>query len=205
MSRAIAGVFIFSLAFPVLAMIALAANGAFSPDFLSTFLVGGVVTTFVVLALFEIRRLVEQDSLHANHAHEVAAAAPEAEFHGAGQVRRPGISAAVQGTEAIRVPEAPPTAGGVAEETSAEPIVVEPDPTAEVPVTAVAEPETASGSAADAVLAVDDTGPVALRRGENGGSLAGDMAASRPSVPRAVAPVVATGKQKGGRTKRPAK
>jgi hypothetical protein len=205
MSRAIAGVFIFSLAFPVLAMIALAASGAFNPDFLSTFLVGGIVTTFVVLALFEIRRLVEQDSQHANQSHAIIAAAPpQSEFRDAVQARDPVISEAIQGAEEIRVWEAPPTMIDGGEETSAEPILVEPAPRAEVVVTAVAEPEAASGVADKELLAVDSTESAAPQRAENGRSLARGKAASQSSRPQQVAPIVAKGKRKGG-SKRPVK
>jgi hypothetical protein len=61
MSRSVAAVIAITLGFPILAMIALAANGGFNPDLLMTFLVGGAVTVFVVGAIFEIKRLADLD------------------------------------------------------------------------------------------------------------------------------------------------
>jgi hypothetical protein len=61
MSRSVAAVIAITLGFPILAMIALAANGGFNPELLMTFLVGGAVTVFVVGAIFEIKRLADLD------------------------------------------------------------------------------------------------------------------------------------------------
>jgi hypothetical protein len=79
---ALAGVIVLALGFPMLAMVLLSASGAFSPDLLSTLLIGGVVFTFAILAVFEIMRLVELDGHPAGHAVGHAGAAAGSHHHG---------------------------------------------------------------------------------------------------------------------------
>jgi len=64
MSRSVAAVFGLTLGFPILAMIAITATGGVKPDWLIMLLVGSVVIAFVVVAIFEIKRLVDLDSHH---------------------------------------------------------------------------------------------------------------------------------------------
>jgi hypothetical protein len=108
-------------------MIALSASGAFSPDILSSFLVGGVVVTFVVLALFEIRRLIEHDTHQPGHSLDaIAVESSGPRTYDAVPASHPVISEAVGGTAEIRVYDAPPSTVDVRDSTDAEAIVVEP-------------------------------------------------------------------------------
>jgi hypothetical protein len=71
MSRPVAAVIGIALGLPVLAMIALASIGAFHPGLLMTFLVGGAVMTFVVGAIFEIKRIADLDGRDHSHQAEI--------------------------------------------------------------------------------------------------------------------------------------
>jgi hypothetical protein len=64
MSRTAAIVITMVLGLPILAMVAIAAVGGFDPSLLTTLLVGGVVMTFVVGAIFEIKRLLDGEGHH---------------------------------------------------------------------------------------------------------------------------------------------
>jgi hypothetical protein len=76
MSRSLAAVVCIALGLPILAMVALAANGGFNPQLLMTFLIGGVLMAFVVGAIFEIQRLVElEDHPHPEPRADVSAEA----------------------------------------------------------------------------------------------------------------------------------
>ena len=67
MSRPVAAVIAIALGLPVLAMIALANIGAFNPELLMTFLVGGAVMIFIVGAIFEIKRIADLDGQGHSH------------------------------------------------------------------------------------------------------------------------------------------
>ena len=66
MSRTAAIVITMVLGLPILAMVAIASAGGFSPSLLTTFLVGGVVMTFLVGAVFEIKRLLDGEGHYAS-------------------------------------------------------------------------------------------------------------------------------------------
>ena len=123
MSRTLIALIGITLGLPILAMIAISISSGLNPEFLMTFLIGGVVTTFVVGAVFEIKRMSDLDTGHSPERHESLAdetLAPEV------QGTTPPVLAVGSAAEhgaAILVPEAFPN--GI-EKAKAEPMVVQP-------------------------------------------------------------------------------
>jgi hypothetical protein len=128
MSRSLAAVIAITLGFPLLAFVAITSSGGVNPGLLLMFLIGGVVTTFSVGAIFEIKRLVDLD--RHDHAEQpnpgLAEPLPEPSASGAAPLSPAAVSEIPVGTDRILVPEdASPGVEAVAR-AAAEPIVVEP-------------------------------------------------------------------------------
>jgi hypothetical protein len=128
MSRSLAAVIAITLGLPILAFIAVTETGGVHPGLLLMFLIGGVVTTFAVGAIFEIKRLVDLD--HHEHVEQLQTAdaepLPERRADEAAPLSLEAISAVPDGSDRIIVPEDASTSVGVVARAEAEPIVVEP-------------------------------------------------------------------------------
>jgi hypothetical protein len=123
MSRTLAAVIGITLGLPLLAMIAISVSSGLNPDFLLTFVIGAVVTTFVVCAVFEIKRMADLDSDHGPDRHEALSGETLApEVHDATPPPLAVASAAEHAT-AVLVPE---VSLNRIEQARAETIVVEP-------------------------------------------------------------------------------
>ena len=64
MDRTVVGVSVLALGLPYLSMIALAAIGSVSSEFVSGLITTSVILFFVTAALFEVKRLVDQADEH---------------------------------------------------------------------------------------------------------------------------------------------
>jgi hypothetical protein len=203
MSRAFAGVVAICLGFPILAIVAISATGAFSPSLLSSFLIGGVVVTFVVLALFEIRRLVEGGTVHHGRPHGIVAGVPAGPGLGAAVAPPPETMSETAPRQEIRVPDAPETTGEVVKAPEGEPIVVESGSTAEAPAVAVVVAEEAKpvGTADSA----SESTPSVQREAEETRKRTRGKKAPKSLAPEEVVPIAAKNKPKSGRSKRPVK
>jgi hypothetical protein len=153
MSRSLATVIAITLGFPILAFIAITQTGGVNPGLLMMFLVGGVVTTFSVGAIFEIKRLVDLDRHeHAEQPNsDPAEPLPERIAYEAAPPPPEAVSEVPGGTDHIIVPEVASTRVEVVERAEAEPIVVEPvAETIAAPVAARTKPRAGQGRRASA-------------------------------------------------------
>jgi hypothetical protein len=153
MSRSLAAVIAITLGLPILAFIAITETGGVHPGLLLMFLIGGVVTTFAVGAIFEIKRLVDLD--HHEHVEQLqtvhAEPLPERRADEAAPLSLEAISAVPDGSDRILVPEDASTSVGVLARAEAEPIVVEPvAETIAAPVAARTKPRAGQGRRANA-------------------------------------------------------
>ena len=126
MSRSLAAVIGVSLGFPILAMIAISVASGLNPDFLMRFLIGGVVTAFVIGALFEIKRLADADSKHLPERHEIVAVeTPAPEVHDVSPAPDFVWSQAEKGVPILVAGGSQDISEVAVPETGAEPIIVE--------------------------------------------------------------------------------
>jgi hypothetical protein len=164
MSRTLAAVIGLTLGAPIAAMIAISVASGVDPEFLMSLLVGGVVTAFIVCAIFEIKRLADPDSdRNAPERHTVIAddaLAPVANEN----VPLPLVLAAADISSQIVVPASAQNASEQREPTVSEPTVVE--PTAKIAVApktkSRAKPRPSKPSTAPDASA-SEAGPVAAK------------------------------------------
>jgi hypothetical protein len=178
MSRSLTAVIGITLGLPILAMIAVSVSSGLNPDLLMRFLIGAVVATFVVCAIFEIKRMADldrhRDTEQPNVLPDEAHAAPEAYE---AEPPLPAVST-LETSPAVVLPEASATDVEEVHRAGVEPIAVE-----ALDESAVATTKAKSGAKAE------------QRKRSNGNS---------PVVPASHAALTGTkGKRKGGRRPTP--
>jgi hypothetical protein len=215
MSLTLVVVLAITLGFPVLAIIALASTGAFSPDLLSTFLVGGVVVAFVVGAIFEIRRMADLDRHDAPEEAEqpVREAPPEKPVQEAplgARVYEAAPLPVASGADETRHRAEPLPDQEMSTETprgsaaTAEPVTVEPvEQASSGPIVAESLPEAKAGTPPGASVLVTEA-PPADRVKRKGGKRAPVAQETDPNGATPDQPMpVAKSKRKGSQPKRP--